>query len=302
MKGPTLLILAAGMGSRYGGLKQMTPVSRLGNSLMDYSVFDAVRTGFKKIVFLIRKEIHHDFHHSIRIKYGNQLNHVIIHQSLDDLPHDFKVPRCRIKPWGTAHAVLSARHVIHEPFCVINADDYYGPEAFRKIAQFLKYETNLSQDILMVCYKLRNTLSEYGCVSRAICTSEKGYLTHLEEHKEVFLENGQVLSRKNNSTCFLSENSDVSMNIWGFSPDLIFPLLKKQFHLFIRNNLENPDAEFYLPTVINDALHQNHLEVKTDTTKDRWLGITYSKDLPYVQAKISEHIQSGLYPEKLFPR
>lgn len=293
---PTLLVLAAGMGSRYGGLKQIDPVGPNGQTILDYSVFDAKRAGFGKVVFIIRKDIEDDF----KSVFADKLNKTIpvewVFQELDKLPEGTVVPENRVKPWGTGHAVLMASEVIKEPFAVINADDFYGKEAFEKANEF--FESNSRQtDYAMVAYQLKNTLSDYGTVSRGVCSSdENGWLTGVIENTKIAREDGQIFNTESDGyKTPLSEDTLVSMNFWCFKPSF-FGQLESHFNRFILNNINDPKAEFYIPTAVDVLIKSNQARVQVLPNTGQWFGITYKDDKPLVINKITELTNSGEYP------
>ncbi len=304
MKEPILVIMAAGMGSRYGGLKQIDPVGMHGEIIIDYSLFDAYRAGFRRVVCIIKKEIEEDFKEVI----GNRLSKIMdvhyAYQRLDDLPEGFTAPAGRVKPWGTGHAVLSARDLIDAPFAVINADDYYGADAFRLMYEFLSGARDKEKfDYSMVGYILENTLTENGHVARGVCQVENGRLadvherTHIEKHgdrSEYTEDDGKTWHE-------IPEGSIVSMNLWGFTPS-VMTALKDEFAGFLKKALaENPlKGEYFLPTVVNDLIKADRAEVSVFRSSDRWYGVTYREDKPVVEKAIRDMIGEGKYPEKLW--
>ncbi len=261
-----LLIMAAGMGSRFGGLKQIEPIGPNGEIILDFSVYDAVEAGFNKAVIVIKKEIEKEF----RIACGKRIEKMIdveyVFQELDRLPAGFRLPAERTKPWGTGHAVLCAKDKITSPFAVINADDFYGQSSYQLIADWLKNR----KEMCMVGYKLGNTLSENGKVSRGVCSVSDGYLTDIVEHTALDKDSGIPL------------DTIVSMNMWGLDPD-IFPYLEKEFELFLKDNITVPKAEFFLPSVVNKRMRQENMPVRVLESPERWYGVTYREDMPCVQ-------------------
>lgn len=293
---PTLLVLAAGMGSRYGGLKQIDPVGPNGQTILNYSVFDAKRAGFGKVVFIIRKDIEDDF----RSVFGDKLSKIIpvewVFQELDKLLEGSIPPEGRVKPWGTGHAVLMAAETIQEPFAVINADDFYGREAFEKAYNF--FESNTKQtDYAMVAYQLKNTLSDFGTVSRGVCSSdEEGWLSSVTENTKIARENGMVFNTEPDGyNTPLSEDTLVSMNFWCFKPTF-FGQLESHFRRFIVNNINDLKAEFYIPSAVDALIKTNQARVQVLPNAGQWFGITYQEDKPLVINKINELTASGDYP------
>ncbi len=304
MTAPALIIMAAGIGSRYGGLKQVDPIGPSGEIIIDYSVFDALRAGFGKVVFLIRKEIEDIFREKIGQKVENRVETVYVYQELADLPPGFSVPPDRKKPWGTAHAVLSCRAVVDQPFAVINADDYYGAGAFQVLADYLRqaHDQPGLYDYCMVGYTLRNTLSEFGSVARGICEiSPAGYLQAVHERTHIvkagsdakFTEDGEHYHD-------LSGDATVSMNMFGFTPSF-FDELALRFPRFLEKNAGNlQKAEFFLPDVVNALLQENRAQVKVLPTGEKWFGVTNPEDRAYVQGALRQLVSQGVYPESLW--
>ena len=297
---PTLFVLAAGMGSRYGGLKQMDGLGPNGETIMDYSIFDAVRAGFGKVVFVIRHSFVDDFKANIASKYKNVVPVEIVYQELDYLPEGFTLNPERVKPWGTNHAVLMGKDVIKEPFPVINADDFYGRESFEVIADFLKKAADKKNEYCMVGYRIGNTLSESGSVARGICqTDEQGYLTSVVERTQIERIDGKVMFKEGETWTEVEENTPVSMNMWGFTPDY-FEYSEKRFIQFLQENADNIKAEYFIPLMVNDLIQSKTASVKVLDTPSKWFGVTYAQDRPDVVAKIEALIKKGEYPEKLF--
>lgn len=303
-----LVIMAAGMGSRFGGgIKQLEPVGPNGEIIMDYSIHDAIEAGFNKVVFIIRKDIKEAFHDAIgkRIEgICNRLNveFAYAYQELDDLPEEIKKPVDRSKPWGTGQAVLVCKDIIKEPFVVINADDYYGKEAFKEAYSYL---TNLpSTDIMQICmvsFVLKNTLSDNGGVTRGVCKVDgHGMLADIEETHNIEKEDGKAVIHKEDGDVFLDIDSPVSMNMWGITPEF-FEILKTGFEKFLEKT-ESTDlkAEYLLPTMIGDLLSDGKLEVKVLQSHDQWFGVTYKEDKESVTAALRGLIEKGVYPSKLF--
>jgi dTDP-glucose pyrophosphorylase len=299
---PTLFVLAAGMGSRYGGLKQLDGLGPNGETIMDYSIFDAVRGGFGKVVFVIRHFFEEDFREKILKKYRDIIPVEIVFQELDSLPEGFKLSPDRVKPWGTNHAVMMGKGVINEPFAVINADDFYGRESFKVLADYLSSLEGKQNDYCMIGYRLGNTLSESGSVARGICgKNADDYLTTVVERTYIVRDaDGKIKYKdENDELQFVGENVPVSMNMWGFTPEY-FNYSDKQFIDFLKNNQENPKAEFFIPLVVNNLIVDGKARVKVLDTPSKWFGVTYAEDRPAVVAKIRELIDKGEYPEKLF--
>lgn len=299
---PTLLVLAAGLGSRYGGLKQMDPMGPQGESIIDYSVYDAIQAGFGKVVFVLREEIVEDFYELFANRYKKYItvDHAI--QRLTDVPAGIEVTPERVKPWGTGHAVLSAKKLLSEPFAVINGDDYYGKDAFRVMAVFLsKLDPADVSSQSMVGYNLSNTLSEFGAVARGICSvGEHHLLTDVVERTHIEKKDGRVIFLDdNNAAHVLAGNEIVSMNFWGFTP-AILPYFTDLFKGFLTEKGKELKSEFYIPYAVNLLIQSNTLSVKVLESQARWFGVTYQADKPHVQEKIAEMYQQGVYPEKLW--
>jgi NDP-sugar pyrophosphorylase family protein len=293
----SLLVLAAGMGSRYGGLKQIDPVGPNGETIMDYSVYDALRAGFNKLVFVIRKDMAQSFRQVVGARFEKRIEVAYVFQELDNLPLGFSVPSGRTKPWGTLHAVLSAAGTIRGPFAVINADDFYGTEGYRKLAQHLQADTT---DYAMVGFVLQNTLSDFGPVSRGVCSvNSNDFLQSITELTNI--ERDGKFIRNVDTTGHvtpLTGDEVVSMNMWGLTPK-VFSQLEEEFKKFLERGRSNPNAESYLPTAVNDLVLSGRANVKVLRTNDSWCGITYREDRRYVVEKISHLIENGDYPKKL---
>ena len=298
---PTLFVLAAGMGSRYGGLKQLDGLGPNGETIMDYSVFDALRAGFGKIVFVIRKDFEEDFRKVVLSKYSDKVQCEVCFQSIDKVPAGFTVPAERTKPWGTNHAVLMGKDVINEPFAVINADDFYGKESFEVLAKFLNSVEGKENQYCMAGYRVGNTLSENGSVSRGVCqTDENSYLTDVVERTSIEEIDGKVYFKDEKGELVeLERNAPVSMNMWGFTPEY-FRYSEDYFTQFLREHGNEPKAEFYIPTLVNVLIKQGTATCKVLDTPAKWFGVTYAQDRPQVVAKIAELIERGVYPKKLF--
>lgn len=298
---PALVVLAAGMGSRYGGLKQIDPVGKNGETIIDFSVFDALKYGFNKIVFVIRKDIEKDFREIIGKKYENRINIEYVFQKLGDIPDGFTVPGSRTKPWGTGHAILCAASAVDTPFAVINGDDFYGSDSFKVLSGHLSEVDKNSNEYAIVAYILKNTLSEHGFVSRGICTLEgENYLNKITEYTKIQKSAGKIVSiRGNGEDLELSGSEYVSMNMFGFTPG-IFEHLKREFADFLQKSAGDPKAEFFIPTVISNLIQAQLAKVKVLRSNSSWLGITYQEDREYVKNSIKNLISDGVYPEKLW--
>lgn len=303
MEQPVLVVMAAGMGSRYGGLKQIDPVDKEGHIIMDFSVYDAVKAGFKKVIFIIKKENEADFKAAIGDRLSKHLDVTYVFQDLKNLPEGYEVPEGRVKPWGTGHAVLSCIDEINGPFAVINADDYYGANAFRMAYDFLTQ--NQDEDgiyrYMMVGYKLENTLTENGHVARGVCvTDEEGHLQKIHERTHIERHEGSVAYTEDEGKTWtaLPQDSTVSMNMWGFS-ESILKELKARFPKFLEENLPvNPmKCEYFLPFVVDELLGENKATVKVLKSMDKWYGVTYKEDKPVVVAAIQRMKDEGLYPQ-----
>lgn len=298
---PTLFVLAAGMGSRYGGLKQLDGLGPNGETIMDYSIFDAIRGGFGKVVFVIRKDFEQDFREKIISKYENHIPVEVVFQSLDKLPEGFTVPEGREKPWGTNHAVMMGKEVINEPFAVINADDFYGQDSFAVLGKALSEMEGKQNDYCMIGYRVGNTLSESGSVARGVCsTDENGYLTGVVERTAIERIDGKVsFTDENGNVVTIDDNTPVSMNMWGFTPDY-FNYSDDYFAQFLKENKDNLKSEFYIPLLVNQLIVDGTARVKVLDTTSKWFGVTYAADRQGVVDKIQSLIDAGEYPEKLF--
>ena len=324
MKKPVLVIMAAGMGSRYGGLKQIDPVDDKGHIIMDFSIYDARRAGFEEVIFIIKKENEQLFREAIGDRISKTMKVHYVFQEIQDLPDGFKVPEGRMKPWGTGHAVLSARDVIHGPFAVINADDYYGPEAFRLIYDFLTVSnsctekagdrnhgaleerkqdacTGQPQEYVMAGYLLKNTLTDHGSVARGVCsTDDSGNLLSIVERTKIIrTKDGAAYTEDDGKTWIpVSADSVVSMNMWGF-PESFLEELKERFPVFLKKELaENPmKCEFYLPFAVNDVMEEGKARVKVLTVHDVWHGVTYAEDKQEVVDAMRELKDAGVYAD-----
>jgi UTP-glucose-1-phosphate uridylyltransferase len=301
MKKPSLLILAAGMGSRYGGLKQLDKVGPSGEAIIDYSIYDAIQAGFGKVVFVIRNSIEKDFKKFIGKKLKGKIDVEYVFQELDRLPKGMKMNPERKKPYGTGHAVLMAQDVIRENFAVVNADDFYGRDAFLTIAKYFKDNNTESYDNCMVGYQLKNTLSDHGFVSRGQCTSDKNNnLIEVLERTHIERKNGKIYFRDDSSKEHLmNENTLVSMNFWGFTPKF-FLQLQRMFERFIKENNHNIKSEFYIPTVVNQMIKQKTAQTKVLESTASWFGVTYREDHPVVVEGIKNLVSKGFYPSNLW--
>ena len=305
MKKPVLVIMAAGMGSRYGGLKQIDPIDGQGHIIMDFSIFDAKRAGFEKVVFIIKKENEADFKEAVGKRMEAVMEVEYVFQDLYNIPEGFEVPEGRVKPWGTAHAVLSAIDVVDGPFAVINADDYYGRDAFQKIYDFLSTtEDDDKYRYTMVGYKLENTVTENGHVARGVCTvDENGYLVKVEERTRIEKREGGIAYTEDDGATWnpLSADAPVSMNMWGFSASFLKEI-KAGFAAFLEAGLAaNPmKCEYYLPSVVTNLLVSDKATVTVLETTDKWYGVTYKEDKPLVMAAIQGMKDAGVYPEQVW--
>ncbi len=305
MKKPVLIIMAAGMGSRYGGLKQIDPVDEGGHIIMDFSIYDAVKAGFEKVIFIIKKENEQDFKEKIGNRLEQRIEVEYVFQDIANLPEGFEVPEGRMKPWGTAHAVLSCLPVVDGPFAVINADDYYGQQAFRMIYEFLAdHEDTDKFQYTMVGYLLENTLTENGHVARGVCeTDQNGKLTEITERVRIEKhEDGPAYTEDDGATwTSLSGDTVVSMNMWGFTKSMM-PEIRDRFAAFLTENLpKNPlKCEYFLPFVVDELIREGKAEVTVLKSRDRWYGVTYREDKPVVVKAIQDLKDQGLYPQNLW--
>jgi NDP-sugar pyrophosphorylase family protein len=304
MKEPVLIVMAAGMGSRYGGLKQMDPVGSAGELIIDFSLYDAVMAGFKKVIFIIKKEMEEDFRALIDNKAGRFIEVEYAFQDINDLPAGYSVPEGRVKPWGTSHAVLSCKGKVSGPFAVINADDYYGAGAFHSMYEFLeKAEDGDKYCFSMVGYQLENTLTEHGHVARGVCeTTGDGYLKGIKERTKIMWRNGEIQFTENEEVWeSVAQGTTVSMNFWGFTPGMMKEI-EARFPAFLDKALaENPlKGEFLLPLTVDQLLKDNKATIKILPSKDRWFGVTYKEDRESVVNALQSMKDKGLYPEKLW--
>ncbi|MES5132034.1 nucleotidyltransferase [Hoylesella timonensis] len=301
---PTLLLLAAGMGSRYGGLKQLDGLGPNGETIMDYSIYDAIKAGFGKIVFVIRKDFEDDFRQKVLSKYEGHIPAEVCFQAMDKLPEGFTVPEGRQKPWGTNHAVMMAKGLIHEPFCVINCDDFYNRDAYMVMGKFLSELSEGSKNrYSMVGFRVGNTLSENGTVARGICSKDnEGHLTEVVERTEIMRVDGKVCYKdEEGKWVAVEDNTPVSMNMWGFTPDY-FEYSDEYFKEFLSDakNMENLKAEFFIPLVVNNLIHEGTATVKVLDTTSKWFGVTYAADRQATVDRIQKLIEEGVYPNRLF--
>ena len=288
----TLLIMAAGMGSRYGGLKQLDPVGPNNETIIDYSIYDAIQAGFNKAVFIIREEFKSEFENSITNKYRDKINVKFALQKLDDLPGDFSYPAGREKPWGTGQAILAAEKMIDEPFAVINGDDFYGKESFQVVADYYKQSSNFS----MVAFKLLNTLSDHGGVSRGVCEVKDNHLSNIIETHDIIREGNEI---KSSGKFSLVGDEFVSMNMWGFTPKL-FEYLNEGFSKFLSKHSNELKSEYLIPSVVNDLIKKEEEQVQVLKSNASWFGVTYKEDKPFVMSQILKLIENGSYPSLLF--
>ncbi len=298
---PTLFVLAAGMGSRYGGLKQLDGVGPSQETIMDYSIYDAVNAGFGKLVFVIRKDFEEDFKEKIVKKYEKKILVELVFQEPDKLPEGFTPNPERAKPWGTNHAVMMGKNVINEPFAVINADDFYGRESFKVLADYLTTLNNSENKYCMIGYRVGNTLSESGTVARGVCeTDSQDNLTGVVERTQVKRIDGKVSYKdENDNWVSIDDNAPVSMNMWGFTPDY-FKYSDDYFVKFLKENQDNIKAEFFIPLLVNNLIVNGDITVKVLDTPSKWFGVTYADDRPGVVAKLKELVDEGVYPSPLW--
>ena len=298
---PTLLVLAAGMGSRYGSLKQMDGVGPNNEAIIDYSIYDAIRAGFGKVVFVIRHSFADAFTAIFnKERFGGKIEVEVVYQELDYLPEGFSVPEGREKPWGTNHALLMAAKAIKEPFAVINADDFYGADAYKVIGEYLSKLGEESNHYCMVGYAVNKTLSENGTVSRGVCTvDEDGNLRGMVERTQIERVNGTILFHDGGADEPLAEDTPVSMNLFGFTPDY-FRHSEAYFKEFLAANIENLKAEFFIPLMVNKVINEGTASMRVLRTPSDWFGVTYKEDKPMLVAKIEELIEKGIYPRNLW--
>ncbi|MBQ7118123.1 MAG: nucleotidyltransferase [Clostridia bacterium] len=302
-KSATLLIMAAGMGSRFGGLKQIEPIGPCGEIILDYSVYDAVRAGFDKVVFLIKKEIEEDFRKITDGRYDEKIKIDYAFQELDNLPEGFTVPEGRVKPWGTAHAIYSCKEFIDGPFAVINADDYYGVDTFKVMYEELTKEKESSDvyDFSMVGFKIENTLTENGHVARGVCKIENGYMTDIVERTKIMYRDGKIMFTEDEQVWEeIPVGTPVSMNLWGFTPE-IFTEIESRFAAFLKKNADNPlKCEYYIPFLVDELVKEGKAKVTALTTPEKWYGVTYKEDKKSVTDALKEKAEQGIYPAPLW--
>lgn len=303
MSKPTLMVLAAGMGSRYGGLKQMDPMGPSGETVLDYSVFDALRGGFGRVVFVIRKDFEQAFRDGVGSKFADRVEVEYAFQSLEDLPEGYGIPDGREKPWGTAHAVRAARDLVTGPFAMINADDFYGRDSYKQLGDFLSAPADESAcaHFAMVGFMLKNTLSEFGSVARGVCRAPAGgYLESVTEMTKIFKTASGAENREDeNAPVPLTGEELVSMNMWGFTPKLM-PLLEERFTAFLARSGKEMKSECYIPMVVDELIQQGAADVRMLATTAEWFGVTYREDKPIVMESIRKLIAAGEYPENLW--
>lgn len=301
--GPSLVILAAGMGSRYGGVKQIDQFGPHGETILDYSIYDALQAGFEKIVFVIRRELENDFKAVFGDKLKDRAEVRFVFQELDNIPDGFSVPVERKKPWGTAHAVLVAKEAVQEPFGVINADDFYGGDSYRILADFLQKQSNDGTDYAIVGYRLHKTLSKFGSVSRGVCEiDENGFLKKIVERTKIFWQdNAIVFEDESGALQTIEGNVLVSMNMMGYTPTF-FNYLDQYFVEFLSQNANDAKSEFFLTWVLDQLINKGKARVKILPTNEEWFGVTYKEDKPTVKEKIRQLIAQGKYPENLWAR
>jgi dTDP-glucose pyrophosphorylase len=298
---PTLFVLAAGMGSRYGGLKQLDGLGPHGETIMDYSIYDAIQSGFGKVVFVIRKDFEQEFRDKILSKYESKIPTEVVFQSTDALPEGFTCPADRTKPWGTNHAVLMGKDVIKEPFAVINSDDFYGRNSFEVLAKALgDLPEDAHDQYFMVGFNVGNTMSESGTVSRGVCETENGLLKSVVERTKIgYDENHDIIFTEGDLVEKLEPTTPVSMNFWGFTPDY-FAHSEKSFVNFLNHNINVPKSEFFIPIVVSELVESGQSTVEVLRTDSKWFGVTYSEDRPAVVEKFAELHRQGVYPDKMF--
>lgn len=298
---PTLFVLAAGMGSRYGGLKQLDSLGPNGETIMDYSIYDAIKSGFGKVVFVIRHDFEQDFRDKVLSKYEGHIPVEVVFQSINDLPEGFSCPADRTKPWGTNHAVLMGKDAIKEPFAVINADDFYGRNAFEVIAKELSRPHEGKGDYCMVGFRVGNTMTENGSVARGVCETKDGLLTSVVERTAISYnpEHDIVFTDENGVEQKLAPETPVSMNLWGFTPDY-FDYSEREFKKFLEKDINTPKAEFFIPLCIDTLINSGEATVKVLDTDSKWFGVTYAADRQGVVDKFAELHRTGVYPSPLF--
>ncbi len=297
---PSLVILAAGIGSRYGGIKQLDGFGPHGERIIDYTVFDGIRAGYGKIIFVIRGEIEEDFNDAILSKWKDKADIRVVFQELDNLPMGYKVPPGRTKPWGTAHAVWMAEKEISEPFAIVNADDFYGFNGLKSAADYLGGLDDDQHGACLLGYEVKNTLTNHGSVSRGVCgVDDDGHLTEIVERTKIIRDaNGEIYFEENGQRTHLNPDTLVSMNLMGFTSK-VFEEIRIGFDAIYQQSSENPKVEYYIPTVLNKLI-QNGLKVPVISTPDQWFGVTYKEDKPWVREQFSKLHEEGTYPENLW--
>lgn len=298
MKEPILVIMAAGMGSRYGGLKQIDPITPEGELIIDFSIYDAIRAGFKKVVLIIKGEHEQDFRDVIGDRISKFIEVAYVHQELDNLPEGYSLPKQRQKPWGTTHAIWCCKDVIDAPFVVLNADDYYGPQAFQVMYEHLcSVQDNPEIGYAMVGYILDNTLTDHGHVTRGVCQLEDDYLINIVERKEIMRQEGGVRFKQGDAWVEVDENSLVSMNMWALTPE-VFPLLEEELKTFLEEDVPQDmlKSECLIPTTIGKLIDTHRAKVKVYPSHDAWHGVTYKEDKPIVKEALSQLKKKGIYP------
>lgn len=285
----TLVVMAAGMGSRFGGLKQLEPIGKNGEVILDFSVYDAIEAGFDKVVFVIKQEIEDDFKRLVGERIAKKVKVEYVYQEIDALPAGFSVPKDRSKPWGTGHAILCCKDVVDSPFVVVNADDYYGKTAFSKMYNYLKEETG---NYAMVGFRLANTLTENGTVSRGVCVAENGFLEEIEERTKIDADCRYTLDGEN--WIQMEKDTVVSMNMWGFTPD-VFDYLTEGFTQFLKESIDVPKSEYYIPTLVDNLITRGEKKVAVLVAEDKWYGVTYKEDKDAVVSAICDLMDKGLY-------
>lgn len=299
----TLVIMAAGLGSRFGGIKQLEPVGTSGEIIMDYSIYDGIAAGFQKVIFIIRRDLEKDFKQVIGDRIAKQIEVAYVFQDIDNLPEGYEKPEGRTKPWGTGHAVLSCIDILHDPFLVINADDYYGKESFVKMNEFLNNpkKTEKPYSFSMAGFKLGNTLSENGTVTRGICTvNEHSVLSHIQETSNIEKRGDVAVGKAGEEEVTLELDRPVSMNMWGFTPEFLQEL-KNRFHDFLDHIDGNElKAEYLLPSIVDDLIKEGKAEITVLDTNDKWFGVTYKEDKQTVVDSFRKLVEDGVYPEQLF--
>lgn len=301
---PTLLVLAAGMGSRYGGLKQLDPLGPHGETIMDYSIYDALRAGFGRVVFVIRHDFEKDFRERVCSKYDGVIDVHVVFQSTDALPEGYICPQDRKRPWGTNHAIMMSKDVIDGPFVVINADDFYGHEAFEIMARhFAQAGTNAPGNYCMVGFRIGNTMTRNGSVSRGVCTVIDGKLNKIVERRKIYYaaDDSIVYEDENGIPRPLTADAPVSMNLWGFTPDY-FEYSEREFRRFLDKYITDPSREFFIPSVVDKLIRNDEASVTVLKTSDKWFGVTYAQDREHVVESLAKLHRQGHYPAKLFDK